>query len=64
MVPGLPEVRLLAPRQREQTVSSPQVLQELGGIAGRVIFVLLVIRIVAQRRRMRIFLGPALIAFS
>ena len=64
MVPGLAEMRNLAPRQVEQTVSSVQVFQEIGGMTGRVIFALLVIRVVAQRNRMRIFLGPALIAFT
>jgi len=64
IVPGLPEVRSLSPRQVEQTVSGVQIFQELGGLTGRVIFALLVIRIVAQRHRMRIFLGPALIAFT
>ena len=64
IIPGLAEVRNLAPRQVEQTVSSVQMFQELGGLAGRAIFALLVVRVVTQRRRMRIFLGPALIAFS
>lgn len=64
MVPGLAEVRDLTPRQIEQTVSSVQLFQELGGLTGRVIFALLLIRLVAQRRRMRAFLGPALIVFS
>jgi len=45
-------------------VSHVQVLQELGGITGRVIFALLVIRIASERRRMRVFLVPALIAFA
>ena len=64
MVPELAEMRSLAARQIEQTVSSVQVFQEMGGVAGRVIFALLVIRVVAQRHRMRMFLGPALIAFT
>ena len=64
IIPGLAELRSLAPRQVEQTVSSVQVFQEIGGLTGRVIFALLVIRIVAQRRRLRMFLGPALIAFT
>jgi MFS family permease len=64
IVPGLADVRNLPPQQIEQTVSHVQVLQELGGVAGRVIFALLVIRIASERRRMRVFLAPALIAFA
>ena len=57
IVPGLADVRNLPPKQIEQTVSHVQVLQELGGVAGRVIFALLVIRIASERRRMRDFPG-------
>jgi hypothetical protein len=64
IIPGLAEMRNLAARQVEQTISSVQVFQEIGGLSGRVIFALLVIRIVAQRKRIRIILGPALVAFS
>jgi cyanate permease len=63
MVPGLPEVRSLAPRQVEQAVSGVQLFQELGTIAGRLLFAVLVVRIVAQRRLLRIFLVPGLIVF-
>lgn len=64
IVPGLANVRNLSPKQIEQTVSHVQVLQELGGVTGRLIFALLVVRIVSERRRMRVFLVPALIAFA
>jgi len=64
VVPGLAEMRNLAPRQVEQSASSVQMFQELGGLTGRVIFALLITHIVSQRRRMRIFLGPALFAFA
>ena len=50
MVPGLPEVRSLAPRVVEQTVSGVQLFQELGTIVGRLLFVFLVVRIATQRR--------------
>jgi MFS family permease len=63
MVPGLPEVRNLAPRQIEQIASRVQMFQELGGLTGRLVFALLVVHIITQRRRMRVFLGPALIIF-
>jgi sugar phosphate permease len=64
MVPGLPQVRNLASRSVEQTVSSVQLYQELGTIAGRLLFALLVVRIVSQRRLLRIFLVPGLFVFS
>lgn len=63
MVPGLPEVRSLAPRQVEQAVSGVQLFQELGTIAGRLLFAVLVGWIAAQRRLLRIFLVPGLIVF-
>ena len=64
MVPGLPEVRGLAPRLVEQTVSGVQLFQELGTIAGRLLFAFLVVRIAAQKRLLRVFLVPGLIVFS
>ena len=64
MVPGLPELRSLAPRLVEQTVSRVQLFQELGTIAGRLLFAFLVVRIASQRRLLRIFLLPGLIVFS
>jgi hypothetical protein len=64
MVPSLAEVRQLGAKQVEQTVSHVQVFQELGGLTGRACFALFVIRIAAQRRRMRIFLAPAIVVFS
>jgi MFS family permease len=63
MVPGLPDVRLFAPRHVEQIVSSVQFVQELGGFAGRVIFAVLIIRIVAQRARIYTIIVAALPAF-
>ena len=64
MVPGLPEVRNLAPRQVEQTVTSVQLFQELGTIAGRLLFAFLVVRIATQRRLLRVFLLPGLVVFA
>jgi MFS family permease len=64
MVPGLPEVRSLAPRMVEQTVSRVQMFQEIGTIAGRLLFAFLVVRIATQRRLLRVFLVPGLIVFS
>ena len=65
MVPGLPEVRGLAPRVVEQTVSRVLLFQEVGTIAGRLLFAFrAVVRIATQRRLLRIFLVPGLIVFS
>jgi MFS family permease len=64
LVPGLPEMRGLAPGLVEQTVSRVQLFQEVGTIAGRLLFAFLVIRIAAQRRLLRVFLIPGLIVFS
>jgi MFS family permease len=64
IVPGLPEVRILAPRAVEQTVSRVQMFQEIGTIAGRLLFAILVVRIATQRRLLRVFLVPGLVVFS
>jgi MFS family permease len=64
MVPGLPEVRSFTPRLMEQTVSGVQLFQEIGTIAGRLLFAFLVVRIATQRRLLRVFLVPGLIVFS
>jgi Major Facilitator Superfamily len=64
IVPGLPEVQSLAPRVVEQTVSSVQMFQELGTIAGRLLFAVLVVRIATQKRLLRVFLIPGLVVFS
>jgi MFS family permease len=64
MIPGLAEVGKLATREIEQAASGVQLFQELGGLTGRILFALLVVRIVSQRRRLRLLLGPAVLAFS
>lgn len=64
MIPGLAEVAKLAPRQIEQAASGVQLFQELGGLTGRIFFALLVIRIVSQRRRLRLLLGPAVFVYA
>jgi hypothetical protein len=64
MVPGLSEVRSLGPRQVEQTVGSVQFIAELGTLAGRLLFDVLVARIATQRLFLRIFLIPGLLTFS
>jgi Major Facilitator Superfamily len=64
MIHDLPDIRNLAPRQIEHAVSAVQFFQELGGIAGRLIFAILITRIVTQRRLMRTYLGAGLVVFS
>ena len=63
MVAGLADVRNLPARQVEQVASGVQMFQELGGTTGRLLFALLVIRIVSQRRRALTFFVPSLIVF-
>jgi MFS family permease len=64
MIPSLAEVAKLAPRQIEQSASGVQLFQELGALTGRLLFALFIVRIVSQRRRWRIILGPAVLVFS
>ena len=64
MVPGVPDVRNLLPRQIEQKVTSVQLFQELGTIGGRLLFAFLVIRIATQRRLLRMILIPGLAVFA
>ena len=64
IVPGLPEVRDMAARQVEQTVGRVQSLAELGTIAGRLLFPILVLRIASQRLLLRMGLIPALVVFA
>jgi MFS family permease len=63
IIPGLASVQKLAPRQVEQTVSRVYVIQELGSLAGRLAFAVIVVYVVRQRKLLRIFVGPATIVF-
>jgi MFS family permease len=63
MVPGLPEVRGLAPRPIEQAVGSVQFIGELGTLAGRLLFAFLIVRIASQKRFLRFLLAPGLVLF-
>jgi MFS family permease len=64
IVPGLPSLAQTSARHIEHAVSSVQLFQELGGVAGRVLFVLLILRIPLQRSRFRAFLAAALLVYS
>lgn len=48
-------------RARGQTVASVSKVQEIGGLLGRLIFVVLAVRIVSRQKLIRIFQGPGLI---
>jgi MFS family permease len=60
IVPGLPEVARLPRPAQEQVVSAVQFLQEMGGLAGRVILAFLAVHIVSRRRLLRIFQVPGM----
>jgi len=61
IVPSL--VAHLDPTAQEQTVGNVQLLQEIGGIVGRIILALLVVVFVGRRNLLRLFLVPGLVIF-
>lgn len=61
IVPGLSEVVNLPRPVQEQTVSTVQLYQEMGGLVGRFILAFLAVRILSRRRLLRIFQVPGLI---
>ena len=61
IVPGLPEVAPLPPRAQQQTVSSVQFYQEIGGLVGRFVLAFLAVRILSRRKLIRLFQVPGLI---
>jgi len=61
VVPGLAEVRTMTRIAQEQTVGTVQLLQELGGLAGRVALAVLAIRVVSRRRLIQMFLVPGVV---
>jgi len=60
IVPGLEDVRTLAPQARQQVVSQAQSFQEYGGLLGRVLLALLAVRIVSRRKLIWVFQVPGL----
>jgi len=58
IVPGLPEVQAMSATAREQTIGTVQLLQEVGGLAGRLALAVLAVHIVSRRRLVRLFLVP------
>jgi MFS family permease len=61
IVPGLPEVRTLAPQQQQQTAAAVQAYQEVGGLVGRFALAFLALHIVSRRTLVRVFQLPGLI---
>jgi len=66
IVPGLiPVDPLMKPPQRAQlvqtTVAGVQTLQELGGLAGRMLLAFLAVRIASRRRLLQMFLIPGIV---
>ena len=58
----LAEVRsLTTPAAREAVISNVQQIQEFGGLVGRMILALLVVRVLSQRKLLRVFLIPGLV---
>lgn len=53
IVPGLAGLREMPARRVEQTVSAVQFIGELGVLAGRLLFALMVLRVASQRRLAR-----------
>jgi len=60
IVPGLPEVRTMAPPQQQQTAAGVQAYQEVGGLVGRFALAYLALQIVSRRKLIRLFQVPGL----
>ena len=63
IVPGLTSFRELRPQQIQQAVSLVYLVQELGSVTGRIVFALLVTRILTRQRLLRTFVAPSLVIF-
>ena len=61
IVPGLPEVKELPPPAQKTVIGGVQLVQEIGGLAGRFLLAMLAVQIVSRRKLMRIFQIPGLI---
>jgi len=60
IVPGIEEVRTLAPAARQHAVSVVQSFQEVGGLVGRVLLAILAVQIVSRRSLLWVFQIPGL----
>jgi len=61
IIPGTPGVRVLSPAAQEQRVSALQGVQEMGGLAGRLLMAFLAVYIFSRRRLLRLFQIPGLL---
>ncbi len=61
VIPGTPEVRILARADQQKIVSVFQGYQEVGGLVGRSLMAILAIFIISRRRLLHLFLIPGLI---
>jgi MFS family permease len=61
ILPGTPEIRVLSRAMQEQRIGKFQGIQEMGGLAGRILMAFLAVRIISRRRLLRIFQVPGLI---
>ena len=65
IAPGLVDVSDLPAAEqkkaRETAANTVQFLQEIGGLAGRILFAFLVVRVMSQRKLLRIFQLPGLV---
>jgi len=62
IVPGLAEVRAMTPVEAQATAPSVQTTQEIGGLVGRLLLAVLVVRLVSQRALIRVFQIPGIVA--
>jgi MFS family permease len=61
IIPGLPEVKDLPRPQQLQVIGTVQLIQEVGGLAGRFFLAFLAVYVVSRRKLLRIFQVPGLI---
>jgi MFS family permease len=60
IVPGVAEVRAMAPAAREHAIAVVQSFQEIGGLLGRILLAVLAVRIVSRRSLLWVFQVPGL----
>lgn len=63
IIPGLAEVRNLAPLRQEQIISASHLYADCGQLGGRFAFAILTTMSIAPRRLLSLFLMPGLVAF-
>jgi predicted MFS family arabinose efflux permease len=61
IIPGAPEVRILAHTDQQKIVSYLQGVQEVGSLFGRILMAILAIFILSRKRLLHIFQGPGLL---